>query len=125
MRRIAGAGLVFRLQDENNYYMFRLAGEEGAVLGKMVNGEWEDLRNPRAIDFLNSNLRYSDRLYGLRVRVRGNRIECFITESVEGQVDAVEQAVVSIVDTTFSTGRVGLVTFEAKADFLFVKVKEL
>lgn len=125
MRRIAGAGVVFRLQDENNYYMFRLAGEEGAVLGKMVNGEWHDLSNPRAIDFLNSNLRYRDQWYGLRIRLRGSRIECFITEQVEGQINVVEQAVVSLVDSTFSTGRVGLVTFEAKADFLFLWVEDL
>ena len=50
-RRIVGAGLVFRYQDENNFYMFRLAGEEGAVVGKMRNGQWEDMANPRAADF--------------------------------------------------------------------------
>jgi len=127
LRRFAGAGLVFRLLDENNYYMFRLAGEEGAVLGKMVNGKWIDLANPRAIDFLYGNLRFRDRWYELRVRIRDDLIQCWITEwTVEGDALARrEQAVVSLRDGTFSKGKAGLVTFEAKAQFSHFRITDV
>ena len=127
MRRFSGAGLVFRLQNADNYYMFRLAGEEGAVLGKMVNGKWRDIANPRAVDFLNENLHFRNRWYALRVRMQDSLIKCWITEwIVEG--DALsnrEQAVVSVRDDTFSTGKAGLVTFEAKALFSHFRVTEI
>jgi hypothetical protein len=112
-RQIAGAGLVFRYQDENNYYMFRLAGEEGAVLGKMENGQWHDLANPRAADFSGTPIR-SETDYVLRVRVEGNRIQCWIAD----------RAVVNLQDSAFSTGRVGLVTFRTQARFGAVRVTE-
>ena len=42
-RQVGGAGIVFRYQDENNFYLFRLAGEDGVVLGKVVDGAWHQL----------------------------------------------------------------------------------
>lgn len=129
MRRIAGAGLVFRLQDENNFYMFRLAGEEGAVLGKMVAGEWFDLVNPRAEHFLGEGrFQYGKKLwYKLRVRVRGDRIQAWIGEWVrEGDGwNWREQAVVNLVDKEFSTGRVGLTTFHVAAQFSALRIDGL
>jgi hypothetical protein len=112
-RRIAGAGLVFRYQNENNFYMFRLAGEDGAVLGKMQDGRWTDLANPRAADFSGSPIKV-DTPYRLRVRTQGRRIQCWIND----------RAIVSLEDPTFSTGRVGLVTFRTQASFDSIHVVE-
>lgn len=125
LRRVAGAGIVFRLQDENNFYMFRTAGEEGMVLGKMVDGEWTDLANPRAEDYLTGKLGYAG-WYGLRVRVRAERIQCWIVELATEAGWPVEraQAVVSVRDNTFSTGRTGLATFEVRSKFSFFRLEE-
>jgi hypothetical protein len=112
-RRIAGAGIVFRFTDENNYYMFRMAGEEGVVFGKMVNGEWVDLENPRAQDFLNGYLKM-DQSYVLRVRFVGSRFQCWVDD----------KAVVNREDASFSTGRVGLATFRSQGEFSRLEVTE-
>lgn len=112
-RRIAGAGIVFRYQDDNNFYMFRLAGEEGAVLGRMQDGQWYDLANPRAADFAGVLVRM-DTEYALRVRAEGRRIACWINN----------RAVASLDDSAFSIGRIGLATFRTQAAFSFIKVVE-
>jgi hypothetical protein len=112
-RRIGGAGLVFRFQDENNFYLFRMAGEDGVVLGKVVNGQWQELANPRAEDFSGVRLR-TDVPYELRVRVVGRRIQCWIAD----------RAVANLEDGSFTTGRVGLSTFRSKAAFNSLKIVE-
>lgn len=113
IRYIIGAGLIFRMKDQDNFYMFRLAGEEGAVLGKMVNGEWVDIANPRTIDLLSSRVRFSaDNWYRLKVDAYGERIICYINDSV----------VCSSTDSQFSMGKFGLCTFKTTADFDYIKV---
>jgi hypothetical protein len=112
-RWVAGAGLVFRYQDENNFYLFRTAGEEGVVLGKVVDGEWQELANPRASDFAGVLLK-SDTPYKLRIKVVGNRIQGWIGD----------RAVVNVQDDSFGTGRVGLTTFRSKAAFTALRVVE-
>lgn len=112
-RQIGGAGLVFRYQDENNFYLFRLAGEDGVVLGKVVDGVWQELANPRAADFAGLRL-YNAAAYPLRVRVTGRRIQCWIGN----------RAVASVEDDSFSTGRVGLSTFRSKAAFTSIRIVE-
>lgn len=115
VRYIIGAGIIFRMKDNNNYYMFRLAGEEGAVLGKMVNGVWVDIDNPRSIDFLPERVRFSQaNWYALKVECNGDRIICYINDSV----------VVNKTDTQFSLGRFGLCTFKTRADFDYFRVNE-
>jgi hypothetical protein len=112
-RRVAGAGLVFRYQDENNFYLFRTAGEEGVVLGKVIDGQWHELANPRAADFSGLMLK-AQTPYKLRVRVVGNRIQSWIGD----------RAVVNVEDSSLGTGRVGLATFRAKAAFTSLRVVE-
>jgi hypothetical protein len=112
-RQIAGAGIVFRYQDENNFYLFRTAGEDGLVLGKMVDGEWHDLANPRAADFAGVLLKM-DAPYNLRVRVAGKTIQCWIAD----------KAVANLEDPSFTTGRVGVSTFRSKATFQSIRVVE-
>ena len=112
-RLVAGAGLVFRYQDENNFYLFRTAGEEGVVLGKVIDGQWYELANPRAVDFAGLLLK-SDTPYRLRVRVVGNRIQAWIGD----------RAVVNVQDDSLGTGRIGLATFRSKASFTALRVVE-
>jgi hypothetical protein len=104
---------VFRYQDERNFYMFRTAGEEGVVLGKVVDGEWQELANPRALDFAGVLLK-SDTHYRLRVRVVGNRIQAWVGD----------KAVANVVDDSLGTGRVGLATFRSKAAFAALRIIE-
>jgi hypothetical protein len=113
VRYIIGAGIIFRMKDDENYYMFRLAGEEGAVLGKMVGNDWEDLSNPRSLDYLTERVRFSEsNWYRLKVEVYRNRITCYINDSV----------VASVSDSTFNLGKFGLCTFKTRADFDYIKV---
>jgi hypothetical protein len=112
-RRVAGAGVVFRYQDEHNFYLFRTAGEEGVVIGKVVDGVWHELATPRAADFAGVGLK-SDTTYKLRVRLSGQRIQCWIGD----------RAVVNLEDNSLSTGRVGLTTFRSKAAFNTLRVIE-
>jgi hypothetical protein len=112
-RRVAGAGVIFRYQDENNFYMFRTAGEEGVVLGKVIDGQWHELANPRAADFAGLLLK-TDTPYRLRVRVVGNRIQAWIGD----------KAVVNVMDDSLGTGRIGLATFRSKAAFTSLRVVE-
>jgi hypothetical protein len=112
-RAVAGAGIVFRYQDENNFYLFRLAGEEGVVLGKVIDGVWHELANPRAADFAGMRLR-PEVPYRLRVRVTGNRIQCWIGD----------KAVANLEDASLSTGRIGLTTFRSRAAFTSLRVVE-
>ena len=112
-RTIAGAGVVFRYQDQDNFYMFRTAGEEGVVLGKVTDGQWHELASPRAADFAGPRLK-TDRPYDLRVRAIGNRIQAWIGDT----------AVANVQDSSLGTGRVGLATFRAKAAFTTLKVVE-
>ena len=113
IRFIVGAGVIFRMKDPQNYYMFRLAGEEGAVLGKMVDGEWMDLDNPRVRDYLEGlRLDFRDQTYRLKVEVYGSRIQCYIND----------EPVINTTDREFTLGHVGLVTFKTAAEFDYIKI---
>jgi hypothetical protein len=113
VRYIIGAGIIFRMKDQDNFYMFRLAGEEGAVLGKMVDNVWVDLANPRSADYLPERVKFSEsNWYRLKVEAYGDRITCYINDSV----------VCGISDTTFNLGKFGLCTFKTMADFDYIKV---
>lgn len=116
LRYFIGTGIVFRMVDENNYYMFRLAGEAGAVLGKMVNNKWIDLKNPRRLDFLEGGRIKPNNWYRLKVKVYGNNIQCFINDS----------PVINYTDNQnpFDVGHFGLCTFKCFGDFEFIDVTE-
>lgn len=116
IRYLIGAGIVFRMKDPQNYYMWRLAGEEGAVLGRMQNGAWTepDLCNPRVRDSLQGDRIgfRADNWYRLKVEAYGNRFVVFIND----------EPVCSVTDDTFTVGQFGLVTFKTAADFDYIKV---
>ncbi|MEE4356686.1 MAG: hypothetical protein V2I97_09455 [Desulfococcaceae bacterium] len=116
LRKFVGTGIIFRMVDENNYYMFRLAGEAGCVLGKMVNNKWIDLKNPRRLDFLEGGRIRPNNWYRLKVKVYDNNIECFINDSPVIQYRDR--------DAPYTVGRFGLCTFKCFADFEFLEVTE-
>lgn len=114
LKSFTGAGLVFRMVDLNNFYMFRLAGEEGVVLGKMVNGTWTDIGNPRRVDFLDGGKLRPKTWYKLKVETNGDRIQAFINDN----------PVINTTDSSFSVGKFGVTTFKTAADFEYLKATE-
>jgi len=115
IRYIVGAGIVFRRLDRNNFYMFRLAGEEGAVLGKMVDGDWKDIANPRVVNILQSDrIGFKNNVYRLKVVLTGARIQCFING----------EPIIDVTEASQTVGHVGLVTFKTAAEFDFFKVTQ-
>lgn len=93
-----GAGLVFRLQDKDNYYVVRTnALEDNFRLYHVVNG--------RRIQFAGSNFRVTPHVWHeIRVEARGDQFQCYY----DGQLKITAQ------DNTFKDGgKIGLWT---KAD---------
>ena len=111
-----GAGMVFGFQDESNYYLYRLAGDDTVVLGKVVDGEWEELASKAArkpsdprVDGLEDAPWYT-----LKVVVEnGNDITCYLDGSPVFSADGNED---------WTTGRVGFTTWNALADFDYIKI---
>jgi hypothetical protein len=114
LRYTMGAGLIFRMKDQQNYYMFRLAGEEGVVLGRMVRGEWNDICNARVREFLEgSRIGFRpDNWYRLKVDMYGSSITAYIND----------EPVCRYTDPSQDIGQVGVVTFKAPADFDYFRV---
>ncbi|HEU4888340.1 MAG TPA: hypothetical protein VFV49_10660 [Thermoanaerobaculia bacterium] len=114
LRYTMGAGLIFRMKDPQNYYMFRLAGEEGVVLGRMVRGEWTDICNARVRDFLEgTRIGFrADNWYRLKVDMYGSALTAYIND----------EPVCRHTDPSQDIGQVGVVTFKAPADFDYFRV---
>lgn len=91
------AGIIFRVQDQDNYYILRANALENNVnLYKYARGQRSDLKDGSAQVV-------SGRWQGLRAEVIGNHIRGFLNN----------QLVVEVNDDTYQAGRVGLWT---KAD---------
>src|SRR5713226_9317945 len=93
-----GAGLVFRLQDKDNYYIVRAnALEDNFRLYHVVNG--------RRIQFAGANFRVTPRIWHqIRVEARGNAFRCYYDSQLK----------ITARDNTFNdAGKIGLWT---KAD---------
>lgn len=120
LRYYIGAGIVFNMQDKDNFYMFRLAGEEGCVLGKMVANEWHDLANPRRQNFLEGGRIKPMNWYTLKVRIIGNNFQCYVNDSpVIDYTDYGQEF-----GEPFTLGHVGLVAFKCFADFEYIHAYE-
>ncbi len=105
IRSIAGAGIVFRYADPENFYTFRLAGEDLSVLGYISEGEWFDLELVHLRDFESDF--HIGRANKLEVRVHGRHIACRVNGRLMIFVEDHEQL----------PGAVGLVTFKTGASF--------
>lgn len=112
LRRRAGAGIIFRYQDANNYYITRTGGENGIEIGKMVNNQYTTLKfveTERLENFL-----VAERSAVLRVVVRGSQIDVYVDNNLIARVQ----------DGTFPIGQVGLTTFRIKAAYLYFALWE-
>lgn len=112
LRRRAGAGLVFRYQDPNNFYIARTGGENGIEIGKMVNNQYTTLKfveTERLENFL-----APERSAVLRVVARSSQIDVYVDNNLIARVN----------DGTFAIGQVGLTTFRIKAAYLYFALWE-
>ncbi len=87
-------GVIFRYQDDANYYQFDVDGQGSYTLGKIVKGDWEPI-----IDLTSSDaIQAGQALNHFEVRAVGDRI----TVSVNGRrLDQVQ-------DATFARGAIGV-----------------
>lgn len=87
------AGLMFRVQDDKNYYLVRANALEANVrLYRVVDGDRQRLDNLSRIE-LNSGVWYS-----LAVDVRGDQIEVYFNQ----------EKIFSVIDSAYREGALGL-----------------
>jgi len=89
-------GLIFRYQDVSNFYYFMVDDTGYFVLGKRLAGEWNDLIDRTYSDVILTGEEFNS----LGVMATGNELVAFINLNVVGEV----------VDDSFSSGSVGLIT---------------
>jgi len=87
--------IFFRVQDDKNYYRFGIHGPAGLDLYKRVNNEWS------VIKYISFQAK-KDVWYNLRVEVKGDSIKGFWDGNL----------VISVTDTTFSSGGIGIGVLE-------------
>lgn len=109
-----GAGIMFAYHDENNYYLFRLAGDDKAVLGKVVGGKWIAIKDKVARTPATPAITDVEKApwYILKVVVTPDAITCYVDDS----------AVFTAHGEKPESGRVGFTTFHAVADFAYLKI---
>ena len=112
LRRRAGAGMVFRYQDPNNYYIARTGGENGIEIGKMENNQYTTLKFVETERL--ENYLVPERSTVLRVVGRGSQIDVYVDNNLIARVQ----------DGTFPIGQVGLITFRIKAAYLYFSLWE-
>lgn len=97
------AGLVFRLQDEKNFYVVRLSGRGNVRFYKFVNGERTDpIGNDVPIRM--------GQWYELTVKATANRIEVFL----DGR-----SVIPTLTDNSFTVGKIGFMTkSDALSEFM-------
>lgn len=104
----AGAGLLGRYVDSNNFYMFRIIGPNKAQLYKRAGGTFTLLQET---DFtVQSNL-----IYTLKLLMKGS--------SITGYINGQEKC--SAIDTAFSSGKIGTRGFNVSYCIDDVVVKEV
>jgi hypothetical protein len=81
------------------------------VLGKVVDGTWYELANPRAADFAGCAFAPTSPT-GCAFEWSATRIQCWIGD----------KAVANLEDGSLTTGHVGLTTFRSRAVFNSLKV---
>ena len=96
------AGVIFRMQDEKNFYVIRASGLGGNLrFYKVVNGD-RILMPAQAMEFPAGKWRE------LSVECKGNQIRCLIDGA---------DAMPPVADTTFASGRLGFLTKSDSATY--------
>jgi hypothetical protein len=95
------SGIIFRFQDEDNFYYFAVSGDGMFSLWRLVDNAWEELLPWSANDALDG---FAGAVNRLSVLAEGETISLLINDTAVGQVQ----------DGTFGAGLVGLAvgTFE-------------
>ncbi len=89
---LASPGLLFRYQNDNNFYMFLYTPTEGLLrLYKRVNGTFTVLKDVSKSLQLN-------KAYQFEVKVHGDEIICYVDNEM----------ILTCTDSTFSTGKIGV-----------------
>ncbi|MFC1610966.1 family 16 glycoside hydrolase, partial [Myxococcota bacterium] len=97
-----GSGLMFRVVDPNNLYLFEVnAGTDDVTLWRCAGGAWQSVATGTAPQALAVGTWYS-----LRVEAEGASLRTFVDSTLVAQAD----------DATHATGRIGL---NAGEDALF------
>lgn len=96
------AGIVFRAQDERNFYVFRANAKDGnARFYKVVNGQ----RTPPIGNTLKVPL---GDWHELRVECQGNQIKCYYETNLIGG---------GFIDTTYTSGKIGFWTMSDSVSY--------
>ena len=87
-------GVIFRYQDDDNYYQFDIDGQGSYTLGKIVDGDWEPIIDLTSTDAIQAG----QALNHFEVRAVGDRISIAINGRPLSQVQ----------DATFARGAIGV-----------------
>ncbi|MGQ9626228.1 MAG: hypothetical protein ACUVV0_04900 [Anaerolineae bacterium] len=86
-------GILFRFQDEKNFYRFDVSGDGFYLLSKFVNGQWENL-----VDWTESeHIKKGHSTNFLKVSCLGPRISVYVNGELLAEVE----------DSTFQQGDIG------------------
>lgn len=99
----ADAWIIFRVQDQSNYYLFTL---DGKALYKLVNGSFQSIKEAGG-SFATGNT------YTIKVELAGSSIKIYEGTSL----------ILSATDPQFSSGKVGFGSSNSQAGFDNVKVE--
>jgi hypothetical protein len=114
------AGIVFRAQDENNYYVLRASAEGNLLWYRVVQG--------KQYDMLGIGIRIAipkDVWTTLRVDCSGSRTRCFLNDRlvIPPAKAGAPTNDIAINDTTFANGRIGFWTAgDSKSYFVDARV---
>lgn len=130
-------GILFRWQNPNNYYMFRVRGDGAYHVARVINGKQDDMSAPHPTPLLALG---TNHVNDLRVVGKGDQFQFYIngqlltlcpkgndkfsTWSGEQCLSNHQQTAQSISDLTFATGAIGLGVYEnnSKVQVAFTNV---
>ena len=106
------AGLIFRLKDSENFYLFLVSGDGSYLVGTRTGGQWTVLKNWTESEFINEG-------YGgnhLKVICKGSKVEAFVNG---------HHLTTVVTEESFAIGQVGLMidTIEPNGHVAFDNLK--
>jgi len=99
---IAEMGLVFRLREEGNFYFFRVNGYGQYIVGKDVNGEWQEIAGMGLVT--SPHIKTGGATNRLKVVCQGPQIALYVNDHY----------LTTVSDGSFSEGKIGLVAAAIK-----------
>jgi len=90
-------GLVFRVQDDNNFYRFLVSENGYYLVDALLNGRWNTLRSWTKSAFINEG----NSTNHLKVVCQGSQIQLYVNE----------QHLTTLTDDSFAEGYVGMIAY--------------